>query len=270
MSNKNISINFCTFSDTLFSPNIERIKREAEELNIFDNIFTFSEESLDESFKSKFIDKLTLNTRGYGYWVWKPYLILQTLNKLNDGDVLLYADTGCTLNKEGKTRLYEYVDIVSKSKSGILASQLLDINKEKYFTKTDLFDYFNVMYNDKVVETPQVAATIILLRKDTNTIGFLNEWYKVYTDNFWLVDDTESNIPNAIEFVEHRHDQSVFSILCKLRGAELIPFHEVWVENSKKDMHKLKFFPIWCTRIKKRSLKGALWWMYDKTVKFLN
>ena len=31
-------------------------------------------------------------TRGGGYWLWKPYIINETLNKIKDGDLLFYLD----------------------------------------------------------------------------------------------------------------------------------------------------------------------------------
>ena len=30
--------------------------------------------------------------KGLGYWLWKPYIILQELLKLDNGDVLVYSD----------------------------------------------------------------------------------------------------------------------------------------------------------------------------------
>ena len=35
--------------------------------------------------------------RGAGYWLWKPFIILETLKSLPDGDVLMYCDAGAEL-----------------------------------------------------------------------------------------------------------------------------------------------------------------------------
>ena len=37
----------------------------------------------------------TKHKKGHGYYIWKPYLIQKTMNKMNDGDILLYSDAGC-------------------------------------------------------------------------------------------------------------------------------------------------------------------------------
>src|SRR4051812_2932158 len=31
--------------------------------------------------------------RGLGYWLWKPYIILETMKDLREGDVVVYADS---------------------------------------------------------------------------------------------------------------------------------------------------------------------------------
>ena len=46
------------------------------------------------------------------------------------------------------------------------------------------------------------------------------------------MDDTPSQSPNLSGFIENRHDQSVFSILTKLRGIDVFPF--VDLENQEK------------------------------------
>ena len=38
--------------------------------------------------------------RGAGYWLWKPYYILETLKKLEENDILIYADAGLFFKKK--------------------------------------------------------------------------------------------------------------------------------------------------------------------------
>ena len=37
---------------------------------------------------------ITKNPRGYGYWLWKSYIIKKTIEKMSDDDILLYLDCG--------------------------------------------------------------------------------------------------------------------------------------------------------------------------------
>ena len=258
---KNNKIFFCSFSDSRFTPNLKRIEKEAKTLETFDNIFIYNEKSLDREFVEQFKDKLRFKVRGYGFWVWKPYLILKTIQKLEEGDVLLYADTGCKLNSSAKVKLNEYIDRVRISKSGILASQLLPFHNEKIYTKADLLEFFEVTNKTEILDTPQIAATFMFIRKCDNSIRILKQWLSVFYENFKLIDDTPSIVSNDLNFVEHRHDQSVFSILYKLNEIDLIEFEEV---SNKKEV--LQQYPIWTIRIKKRSFKGCAWWLYSKII----
>jgi hypothetical protein len=45
-------------------------------------------------------------------------------------------------------------------------------------------------------------------------MNFVNEWY-ILGCNYHLIDDTNSITDNDSEFVDHRHDQSIFSLLIK-------------------------------------------------------
>jgi len=46
------------------------------------------------------------------------------------------------------------------------------------------------------------------------TRDFVNEWYNVGCD-YHNIDDSPSIIKNLDSFIEHRHDQSIFSLLTK-------------------------------------------------------
>ncbi|WP_199104594.1 hypothetical protein, partial [Aquitalea sp. ASV11] len=92
---------FLSFADKRMKKSLTRIKSQAEEMGIYDEIIITTEDDLDANFKENFKEKLKYNIRGFGYWCWKPQIILQTLNKMKDGDILQYTDAGCHLNPSG-------------------------------------------------------------------------------------------------------------------------------------------------------------------------
>lgn len=114
----------CTFGNYPMFKGAERYRKSAESLNVFDEIYTYNDKDLDADFKKKWGRYLIPYSRGFGYWCWKPYLVLQTLERMNDGDVLLYADLGCFYNPDGRKRMLEYYDIVDKRKQVSLASEV--------------------------------------------------------------------------------------------------------------------------------------------------
>lgn len=220
---------FVSFADSRMSAAIERIRKQAEEMGIFDEIYVWNEHDLDASFKEKWAHILKPGVRGYGYWIWKPYIIHKILGNLAEGSILIYCDAGCHLNPQGIERLQFYIDELNKSNLGIQAFNtyypLIDVT-EKRWTKGDLLDYFNCRSDKSVTDTLQLAATHILFRKCSSSLIFLNRWLKVWNDNISLVDDSNSQSPNFPEFIEGRHDQSVFSVLYKLSGGTALPATE--------------------------------------------
>ena len=115
---------FCTFADSRLKKSLERIKKQAESMNAYDNILIYDENRLDFKMRIMFKDKLIYGSRGFGYWVWKPQVVIQTFEKMDYGDVLNYVDAGCWLNPEGKGRLNEYFNMAFQDEKGILAFQV--------------------------------------------------------------------------------------------------------------------------------------------------
>ncbi len=79
-----------------------------------------------------------------------------------------------------------------------------------------------------------------MLVKDSNSISLVDQWYSICHKQTRLVDDSPSNYPNDEGFVEHRHDQSVFSILRKMNGSLILDdetYFEDWDENREFPIH---------------------------------
>ena len=69
--------------------------------------------------------------------------------------------------------------------------------------------------------------------------------------DFNLIDDTPSKSKNLKGFIEHRHDQAVFSILCKINSVDTLSAYEYWYPSKSKgkpDWSILKDYPIHAKR----------------------
>ncbi|WP_343304441.1 hypothetical protein AAHN97_22920 [Chitinophaga niabensis] len=247
---------FCTFSDSRLRKSLNRIKQQAEEMEVYNIINIFDETQLDPAFRERFRDHLYPGSRGYGFWSWKPQVILQTLRKLNDGDVVQYTDTGCHLNKNGKKRLEEYFNIAHNSPNGILAfkskskdtaigNETFYENFEYKYNKGDVFNYFNVLDKPDFTHSVQYEAGITFIRKSPETVKFVEDWIHAFTTNFDLISDAPSKVPNLPGFVDHRHDQGIYSILCKKFGVSELFSNEYFTSG---DWAELNDFPIWVKR----------------------
>ncbi|MBD8388022.1 hypothetical protein [Dysgonomonas sp. BGC7] len=248
----------CTFANYPLSKGFERYRKEAEAFNVFDDIYMYDENMLDKRFRTKFGRFLYPYSRGYGYWGWKPFIIKQTLDKMEEGDILLYTDLGCTFNQEGKKRLIEYFNIVNQSESGILCARTQDeehaVRKELAFfeyqyTKGDILDYFSVRDNIDFTQTRQFEAGIVFYRKGPKVEAFLKEWIEAVYNHFDFITDKPSRSANIPGFIDNRHDQSVFSILAKkYRIAEFSRNELCPNEFDNLDWGIMKEYPIWAKR----------------------
>lgn len=235
---KHLRIHFITFASSSFREALNRIRSEAESLNVFATINCLTEEDLSEEYRQKY--GLVDRSRGYGYWIWKSYITKLHLDRIAENDILLYADAGCSFNLQGKERFIEYLNILRHSKKSNLAFQLAEY-PEKAYTKGDLFKYFEVEKNDQIKNSGQLIATVFFIKKNTNSIKLINDWYTICHEHPNLINDTLSAFPNDDSFVDHRHDQSVFSILRKLHGCEILnsefDFWEDWDHYKQYPIH---------------------------------
>lgn len=215
---KNYKVVAISFADSKYKTSLERLKKEINEFNSITDSYFFTEKDLDAEFKKNFHP--FIYRRGYGYWQWKAYLTKKVLDTLEINDILIWSDVGNVFNFKGEEKFREYINLTIKSQSGILAFQ--EKNLEKQYTKSDCLDYFNVLNNTDITDTAQLWAGCWMIRKTDDSMDFINRWYKAIMDNFDLISDKQSKLPNFEGFVEHRHDQSVFSILVKQYDVELI------------------------------------------------
>lgn len=244
------------FGSHHISKGFPRFVEQAESMNIFDGIKCFSEKDLDNDFKKLWGRYLVKYSRGYGHWCWKTYLLLQVLESMNDGDILLYLDIGCFLNPAGRDKLLEYYKMVEESETGILGtqSQVKNYNGmpetlyyENNWTKGDVFEYFGVREDKKFTHTTQFESGIIFFKKSPLVMQFVKEWQQAYLDDYSLATDSPSKTKNFPEFIENRHDQSIYSILCKQYKVSYISTNETF---QQEDWSLLDKYPIHARRDK--------------------
>lgn len=223
---------------------VERLSKQISKFELFDNIICFNEEYLQNNneFWSKHRNFIQDNKIGYGFWIWKPYIILKQLEKMKEGDILLYLDCGCEANFLAKERMKELLEIV-KTKNILLTTSGLP---EKEWTKRDILVQLDC---DKefIVNSDQYQGGIILISKNNITINLIKEWYELCC-NYEYINNSASTIENYKEFKNHRNDQSILSILCKKNGyLSNYDINPTWF-GRKPRFYKIKNVPIIANR----------------------
>ena len=251
------------FASNDLKKSIDRIYSQAKESKFYDKIKIFNSNNLSSELNNKVNFLLSKGKkRGYGYWVWKPYLIKKIFEEVEYGDIINYVDIGCHIIKDNSSRFEEYLNYVKEKDRWILPFQyhsnlecdvksiIFPNRKECIYTKGDLLKHFDVYNNDEVTQSPQFWAGCFFIKKHEKSINFINEWIEVFQKRFDLIDDTPSKIKNYSEFIENRHDQSVYSILCKkykLKSFSAFECDWVYLNNERSWQHN-KLSPILAKR----------------------
>ena len=188
----------------------KRLTKQAEKTSYFDKVILYGEKYLrdDKEFWNKHEKFILNNKRGYGYWIWKSYIIKRTLENMEEGDILMYLDCGCEIGEKKQSKIKLFFDFVKKHK--IIATHVC---VEKDWNKMDLVEFLE-MKNSKKLNQQQIQSGALLFYKDENTKKIIDLWYEISCD-YHLIDDTPSLKPNLQCFREHRHDQSILSLLIK-------------------------------------------------------
>ncbi len=214
---------FITYSDENFKKSSNRIKKEAKKLNIFDEIIIYSKTDLPLYILSS---PLFAFQRLGGYALWKSYIIYHTFQKCKYGDIIVYADSGCSL--QNTTEWNQYFNLLIPD-STILFKYREDydyewknsfgsnaIVKSKNWIKKSLENYFQFMFkNDEWKNESKIWSGSILICKGKNENILISEWFKISIFFPELIMDVFGNeiLQQDEDFVENRHDQALLGIL---------------------------------------------------------
>jgi hypothetical protein len=193
----------------------------------FDEVISYSFNDIDDDFVETNKNILS-QPRGAGYWIWKPYFIKKTLDKMEYGDILVYSDSGSYYQSSPMI----LVDILLNDPNGVLSFELKGLYERQY-TKRDTFIHMG-LDEPKYTDSSQREATFIWLVKNDFTIKIINE-YLEYAQNEIVITDIPSKSENYPEFIDHRHDQSIWSLLCKKYDIEPHKLISQWGEGIKSD-----------------------------------
>lgn len=172
----------------------------------FDKVIEYTPEQIDSVFFEKNKEILE-QKRGNGLWLWKPYFIRKALlEEMDVGEYLFYCDSGAFFVRN-------IGPIIDEMQGDIWVSNLPLI--EKQWTKKSVLDTLCKNHPD-IAHTNQIQASFLLIRKSEESVKFIEEWLELCCNPKLL--NPLGNGEEAGECISHREDQSLLSVLCKLKG----------------------------------------------------
>lgn len=234
------NIHLISFGCNKFIKSKVRLYNEALQTNWFKTITIYTSDDIDIEFKNKHKD-IFKYPRGYGYYIWKNYFIRKKLNEIDDGDILLYVDSGCMINKDAEKRFFEYIELINNSDKDILSFELTF--RENNWTINEIFELFNITENDSIYNSNQLIGGIRFFKKTDNSLKLIEELCNIIDDNNELLTDNFNKNQKNKNFIENRHDQSMSSVFYKYNNATIILKDETYPLYNKN-------YPIWATRLR--------------------
>lgn len=214
----------------------------------FTDLYFYTEHTLDKHFIEKNKEIFSYK-RGWGFWLWKPFIIFETLKKLNDGDICLYCDAGNSIVSDPSPLF-----TTCKENGGILLFENRDGNpagtvwRNAEWTKYDCYTLMDCAKN-KYVNGSQVDGAYSVWEKNPKTMEFVGQ-YLSYCENVNIISDLP-NITgmNHSVFKDHRHDQSVLSLMAIKHNISLFPEPSEWGNPHRKptDPYQQIFWHHRCT-----------------------
>lgn len=215
---------FATYGNDDYRKTRMRIANEARNTSFFNHVRVFTPDDLPPSFRHHF-RKVLRKQRGGGYWVWKYFVVNHMIRRLNWGDFLIYLDADCTLNPSARSRFLDYLRLVNVSHTGILSISYFE--PERYWTNDRLFQEMGLVHKNSFLNSNQLIGGVLLLQKTEAVMRMLRLWKSVIYSDPLVSTDVYSALTTRPDFREHRHDQSVLSLVRKCVGTVIIPNEQV-------------------------------------------
>lgn len=228
-----------------------------------DRVIEYGPDDIDDDFRERNKEILKCN-RGGGYYLWKPYVFRKAYDEIKEGDYLIYTDSGSIyVNK-----IQYLIDCMEKEKVNIMIFSLQKELLEKKYSKRDALLLTNCD-EERYINTPQSIGGYILCKKSPEVKDFFDEVLK-YAQDIRAISDkpNELGMPNYEGFVDHRHDQSIISLISKKHGIKrfrdpsqygLINRYESEVEARSTypqiiDSHRFNAGSIWEIRFRRTKI----------------
>jgi hypothetical protein len=202
-----------SFGNWRYYASLDALEKSVKDYTTVNKFIKLKESDIDLDFYQK-NNKHFKDGRGFGYWIWKAYFINEFLRTASDEDVFIYADAGNLVCRD-LTSLYT---LCLNDEKGIILFENTDgeprgnIWKNNQWTKSDCFNLMGLK-TDEYLLGNQINAAYIVFRKTQFSVDLFKE-FLTYCQNYNVISDAPNITENFnTDFRDHRHDQSILSLL---------------------------------------------------------
>jgi hypothetical protein len=197
-------IKLITFAKGNFIDSQNKLKTHLESIGVT-NQKHFTDNDLPISFINEYEEILSFK-KGYGYCIWKSFIIMQELRTIKENEILLYIDS---------------TDLPEKS---FFEDVINNFNDKDYFllnrgynhgqwTKRDTFVLMECD-SSEFHNHVQLEAGVVGLKNTNFNVELVQQWFEYSTNKNILTElPNICGLPNINDFIEHRYDQSILTNL---------------------------------------------------------
>lgn len=224
---------FITYATNEFKSNALALVESAFNVG-FDKCRLFTPNDIRETAFFEANRTILSNMRGGGYWLWKPYILLQSLKMASEKDVIFYSDAGRTSYYYFSIYPSQLIAATRRSPKGyLLGPAAPQLGPLEWWTKRDCLVLMDA--DVEFILAKPLLMTWSLWTKSREAIQFLEEWLDYCRDPRCLTDiDNQCGLEDHQGFRSHRHDQSIFSILAHKKNAPHLDFSDTLVHRVLK------------------------------------
>ena len=198
-------INLCVYSDEKFQTPRKALVNLAKKSGIFKEVFEYDRQWLEGTqFFSDNTSVLQDRRKGDGWCLWKPYVILESLKRINQDEILLYMDATDTFVPS----IGKFLENFFSGKDILLS--LIGENPNFKYCKRDAFIKMSCD-SPKYWNSKQLEAGIIGVKNNEGGRNFISEYLDFCKDPVIIVDSPNSLGQNIWGFVRHMYDQAVLT-----------------------------------------------------------
>ena len=187
----------------------------------FDSVIQYREKDIEEGFAEE-NHKILNQIRGAGYWLWKPYFILKTMKETKNGDIIFYSDSGSRFVKQMDPILGK----IEESNKGVAVFEMSGHHKENEYCRKQVAQEL-VGCDKAIMESDQNMASFVGVRNCSEAFNIINKWLSLCKKEH-LITDLPAQKDEFPMFIEHRHDQTLLSLLSKKLDLDTITDPSQW------------------------------------------
>ena len=199
-----------------------------------DFILNYRRSLLDPKFVDENKDILN-QSKGAGYWLWKPWVILKTLKSVPENAIVIYSDTGNLI----KASLSPLIALAQEHSILLSCYENKDIwGTAQQKVKRDVFMALNC--DTEACHKGHVLwAGFMIFRNTPEARAFVQTWL-TYAQNPQLLTDLPSHYDPLPGASGHCHDQAILSVLYGRdpEGKYLIPYDDVLMKKHLAWKHR--------------------------------